>query len=51
MDANKINNQAYDDVLDHSEPTQPDNPEYMRAYRTFRSIANWPEDQISPGDH
>lgn len=42
----EMNERAYMDVLDRKEPTLEHNDVYMKHYRFWREIANWPEDQI-----
>jgi len=42
------NSLAYNDVLDREEPRLPNDLEYMRHYRAWQKIANWPEDIIEP---
>lgn len=43
-----VNSQAYDDVLDRLPPSLPADEKYMAYYRYWRSIANFPEDQLEP---
>jgi len=41
----KINFKAYVDVLEHLEPTMPENELYMQKYKDWRTLADWPEDK------
>ena len=40
----RLNHQAYMDVLDFQEPSMPDNETYMACYRSWRPLQKFPGD-------
>ena len=44
MTDDQKNSQAYQDCLDCKEPTMPDDPIYMKKYRGWRNLAQFPGD-------